>query len=360
MDAILNKLYYDPSNTGGFKGVDALYKEAKKHADNITKLDVRNFLKKCDAYTFHKPVRFNFPKISTIADAKHQHWQCDLSDLSRYKSYNDNNCFILFIIDVYTRYLWLKAIPNKKPATVAIIFEKIFNEIENQPAYICSDLGHEFISGPMKTLLEARGIGLIHTYGPHKSSIVERVQRTIKERMFRYFTHKITYRYIDILDSLAKSYNESVHRTIKTSPLNAFTNEKYHFPIITNSKKYDKSHKSPLVIDDKVRISRVNRVFIKGYHQGWSTEVFTIYKISSRQGLNIYFLKDFKNTKVIGGFYREELQEIHKPDDPLYRIDKIIRKYGSGKKARYLVSWLGYPQSFNSIIPASDIVDTSS
>ena len=41
----------------------------------------------------------------------------------------------------------------------------------------------------------------------------------MKEKMFRYFTAKGTYKYIDILDDLVESYNNSYHRTIKMAPI---------------------------------------------------------------------------------------------------------------------------------------------
>ena len=51
-----------------------------------------------------------------------------------------------------------------------------------------------------------------------KASIVERFNRTLKERMWRYFTYSKDYKYIDILDDLVNSYNNTYHRSIKCTP----------------------------------------------------------------------------------------------------------------------------------------------
>ena len=51
-----------------------------------------------------------------------------------------------------------------------------------------------------------------------KASVIERFNRTIKEKMWRYFTFKNNHKYIDILDQLLESYNNSYHRSIKTKP----------------------------------------------------------------------------------------------------------------------------------------------
>ena len=55
-----------------------------------------------------------------------------------------------------------------------------------------------------------------------KASIVERFNRTLKETMWRYINYsKDTfrrYKYIDILDDLVNSYNNTYHRSIKYPP----------------------------------------------------------------------------------------------------------------------------------------------
>ena len=50
--------------------------------------------------------------------------------------------------------------------------------------------------------------------------MVERVIRTLKTRMWRYFTAKKTMRYIDVLQDLVDSYNQSKHRSIQKKPIN--------------------------------------------------------------------------------------------------------------------------------------------
>jgi len=47
-----------------------------------------------------------------------------------------------------------------------------------------------------------------------KYAVVEGVLRTIRDRQYRYFTYKNTYRYIEVLPKNAKSYNDTVHSTI--------------------------------------------------------------------------------------------------------------------------------------------------
>ena len=48
--------------------------------------------------------------------------------------------------------------------------------------------------------------------GPNvKFLIVERSHRTIRNELYKYFTYKNTYRYIDILPKFVEAYNDTVH-----------------------------------------------------------------------------------------------------------------------------------------------------
>ena len=61
--------------------------------------------------------------------------------------------------------------------------------------------------------------------------------------------------------------------------------------------------------------------------------------------------------KLIGSFYDLELQKVDELGET-FEIDQIIRTKIVNKKKQYFVSWKGYPNSFNSWVPESDIVST--
>src|SRR6218665_2265865 len=51
-----------------------------------------------------------------------------------------------------------------------------------------------------------------------KASVVERFNRTLKTKMWKYFTYKNNQRYIDVLQDLVHSYNNTYHRSINMTP----------------------------------------------------------------------------------------------------------------------------------------------
>jgi len=44
-----------------------------------------------------------------------------------------------------------------------------------------------------------------------KCSVVERAHRTIRDTLYKYFTYKNTYRYIDVLPKFVTAYNDTFH-----------------------------------------------------------------------------------------------------------------------------------------------------
>ncbi|XP_031780989.1 uncharacterized protein LOC116416446 [Nasonia vitripennis] len=109
-------------------------------------------------------------------------------------------------------------------------------------------------------------------------------------------------------------------------------------------------------VRDIVRISKTKGTFEKGYEANWSEEVFKIIKVLKHRKPPVYELEDLNGEFIDGIFYEEELTVIEKDlTNTEYKIDKIIKSSGEGKKKKYFVSWVGYPSKFNSWIPAKDI-----
>ncbi len=78
--------YFDVEKPGSFGGIDIFTRHVKCNAK-----DVKNFLRKHDAYTLHKPVRWRFRRRKTIALGIDELWQADLVDVSALAKHNDGN-----------------------------------------------------------------------------------------------------------------------------------------------------------------------------------------------------------------------------------------------------------------------------
>ena len=354
MDDYLASAYYDPKRSGGFGGVDHLYKDVKKEGTfKISRTKIKEWLMKQDAYTLHKPIRRRFRRNRVIVGGIDQQWQMDLANMQYLQKFNDGYCYLLMCIDVFSKYAWVVPLKNKTGLSLVDAFKTILSS-GRKPEKIITDKGTEFFNKHFKALLEDEDIELYNTYNETKASVVERLIRTLKTRMWRYFTAKKTMRYIDTLPDLVYSYNHTVHRSIKKKPTDVTVdNEKQVWHTLYDDHDEAKHPKYKFKIGDQVRISKIKRTFDKGYLPNFSKEIFTVSKQIPRDP-PVYKLKDYAGEELKGTFYEKELQKVIKSDD-VYEVEKILKKRGRGKNVQYLVKWLGYPNKFNSWVPASQI-----
>ena len=73
------------------------------------------------------------------------------------------------------------------------------------------------------------GVHHFVTQNEVKANYAERAIKTIKGRIYKFFTHKQTHRYIDILQDVTGAYNNSVHRSIGMAPAKVTEKNLPHF-----------------------------------------------------------------------------------------------------------------------------------
>ena len=345
MDDYLSSAYYDPKRSGGLGGVNRLYDDVKKEGRfKISRNEIKQWLMRQDTYTLHKPMRRHFRRNRVIVGGIDQQWQMDLADMQSMQKFNDG------YFDVFSKYARVVPLKNKTGPSLVEAF-KIILSSGRKPEKVMSDQGKEFFNRHFQALMKEEGIKLYNTYNETKASIVERLIRTLKTKMWRYFTAKKT---IDVLPELVYSYNHSVHRSIKARPVDVTAeNETKIWHTLYDDHNVVKNVKYKFKIGDQVRISKVKRTFEKGYLPNFTKEIFTISKQVPRDP-PVYKLKDYDGEELKGTFYDKELQKVIKQDD-LYEVENILKKRGKGNNVQYLVKWLGYPNKFNSWVPASEI-----
>ena len=125
---------------------------------------------------------------------------------------NDGVNFLLTVLDVFSKYGWIVPLNDKTGKSTAEGFMKILQSSGRKPGKVWVDKGKEFYNKDVKKLVE-----LYSTENEEKSCVNERWNRTIRERMFKYFSANSTRRYIDVLDDILNSYNNTRHTSIKMS-----------------------------------------------------------------------------------------------------------------------------------------------
>ena len=162
--------------------------------------------------------------------------------------------------------------------------------------------GSEFYNRRFLRLLNDLDIHYYSIYSDRKCSIVERFNRTLKTRMWRYFSAKGTYKWIDVVQDLVDGYNNSKHRSIKMTPnqVNS-TNEaevrSNLFPPTVHTRELKK-----FKVGDTVRIARKKGTFEKGYKMTYGFEVFKISDVKDTYPLT-YGIKDYDGEISCAGYY---------------------------------------------------------
>ena len=186
------------------------------------------------------------------------------------------------VIDVFSKYGWIVPLKSKSGVDVANALSKIFKERRCMKMWV--DKGKEFYNKHVKAL----GVQLYSTENEEKSSVVERWNRTMKEKMFKYFSANNTKKYIDILDEMVNNYNHTKHSSIKMTPVEASDEKNKNRVWLNlngskgsnlNGKVQTERQEPKFSVDGKVRISKKKSNFEKDYTPRWAKEVFTVSQI---------------------------------------------------------------------------------
>lgn len=309
----------------------------------MSKIDVINEI--------HKNARVNFPRRSVILKDIDDLWQADLMDMQAISKVNAGYKYILVIIDTFSKYAWAIPLKQKNKQQVSEAFKTVI-EKGRVPKNLQTDLGKEFYNDQFKSVVNKYKINHYSTYSTKKASIVERLIRTLKNKLYKEFSLNGNYKWFNgMLEKKLHEYNNDVHRTVGQAPVSINqrnkTNILQRYLDAAQSRKKFKCKK--FSVGDFVRVSKYKGCFDKGYYPNWSTEIFKITKI---QGTNptTYLIEDGRCRPILGAFYAQELQKTNHPD--IYLVEKVLKREGK----RVYVKWLGLPTSENSWIDKSNVL----
>ena len=291
----------------------------------------------------HSPARKNFPRRRVIVKSIRELFQSDLIDMSKYSRQNKGFKFLLVVINVFTKFAWVQPLKSKSGNDVTLAMEKILQSIPYKPKFLHSDEGKEYFNAKFKALMDKFNIIHYATHSVMKASIVERLNRTIKMKIWKHFSLSGKYEYIDVLQKLVDEYNSSKHRTTGMAPKNVGKkDEKYLLNHVYNNEAIARK-KPKFKKGDVVRVSKYKHLFEKGYTPNWSAELFKIVKVNPAYPTT-YKLEDYTGEPILGSFYEMELLKTKYPND--YLIEKILKT----DKNKIFVKWLGHDPSHNSWI----------
>ena len=266
LDSLLDKLYKFKENPSAYSA------QIQKYIDQNYSLSL------------HKQRRKKFLRRPFLVYDPMEAIQADLIFFNSPEIVRANSFYkyILSVIDIFSKKAFVRPLKTKNSTEVAKALDDIISQFPITPRKLMVDNGTEF-SGSSNAINDVivqkyRMVIYILTDSQHKAGIVERFNRTLKQRIARFMTENNTKRYIDSLQDIVDNYNQTFHRAIGMAPNSvSFTNRaevfKHLFP------KSEVKVKCKIQKGWRVRIPREKSIFEKGYTPIWTKEIFIVDKI---------------------------------------------------------------------------------
>jgi len=136
-----------------------------------------------------------------------------------------------------------------------------------------------------------------------KCAVVEHVHRTIRDRLFKYFTFSNSYRYINVLPKFVNAYNDTVHKRTGMAPSRVTDAD-----VLTIWRRMEARRlwvrvaTAKFRVGQHVRISKGKMKFAKTAEHNLSTEIFRIVKVIHRRPRIVYVIEELNGTPIDGQF----------------------------------------------------------
>jgi hypothetical protein len=220
---ILNETY-DNLKTG-LGGIVVFYKYICSKYINIKRKEVAEFLKSKPLYQIVRKDRHRVNK-PILAYNNNSIWSIDLIDLNYFLQHNRRYRYILTVVDVFSRHLWLEKLKKKEAEEYTQAMIRITNRAGVRPDSFLSDNGLENL-GEFKQWCKENGIKqrFIRSHTP-QANLVESTNKIVRSKLNQIFARTNSLTWIDNLKDVEDWRNSSYIRSIKGSPNQIWTPEK--------------------------------------------------------------------------------------------------------------------------------------
>ena len=176
-----------------------MYRALKERGKNkISSKQVQEWLSLQHVYTLHKPARRHYKRSRVIVPGIDAQFQADLVDVQSMSRYNKGFNYLLTCIDILSKYAWVIPLKTKQGQELVKAFRTILSS-GRKPLKLQTDKGTEFLNHQFQKFLRDNNIEFFTVNSGLKASVVERFNRTFKNKMYKYVTAKNTLSYIDVL-----------------------------------------------------------------------------------------------------------------------------------------------------------------
>ena len=134
-------------------GADAFRRLAAKKGLKVTDAEARAFVANQSRGQVLQGRLKSDGKVT--ASRQNEIFQVDLIDYSKKSA--EGSRYILAVVDVFSRKLWVEPLASKDPGSVVVALRKVFLR-SLYPEQITTDMGQEFLGKPVASYLQEAGI----------------------------------------------------------------------------------------------------------------------------------------------------------------------------------------------------------
>ena len=171
---------------------------------------------------YSKPPKRNYVTNKTDVYYIDDIWSLDILDLKDYGPENNRNYrYVLVVIDNFSKYGWTVPLKNKNAQIIKNSFENILLNSKRKPNLIETDRGKEFYNNIFQDFLNKNNIKLYSRNSSYGAVFAERFNRTIRDLLKKVVFQQGDAKWIDVLPTITKQYNNRRHTPTKLSPIEA-------------------------------------------------------------------------------------------------------------------------------------------
>ena len=152
----------------------------------------KQWLQNQESFSLHKPLCRSFHHLKVIIRGLNDLYEADLADMQILKDKNDGVHFLLIVIDVFSRFMWIKPLENKLEDTVINEFRCIFQRAK-KPRHLRTDRGGEFTGRKVQDYFDSINIEHWTAHNDEmKDNFAERVIETLTKSLWGYICRATT------------------------------------------------------------------------------------------------------------------------------------------------------------------------
>ena len=213
---------YNNITVGGYRGREALYAMLLQRFVGITKMDVVSYLNNREVHQVMKQAE---QRVLQPLRPKHINhwWQLDVLYLRNFAKKDRNSTFeyILTVIDIFSKYTWVKPLKSRTMAEITQVMQYIILQ-NGAPKILHGD--NEF---KVEGIFELKKLGIEsfrfgRAYNSRSQGQVERQNRLIRAYINKYQQDYNVKNWVSICPLIEANINYSKHTTTKRVPFEVY------------------------------------------------------------------------------------------------------------------------------------------